>query len=133
MSRPIATKWDRLESFLLPSLRSALSVPVDTVRPATLKPYEGVVIAVNLGQRVTPISRYARIRVQGWSINNAGNPNRPAAQRLVLAVAEHLESLIPDGDPIIAASLDVGPDIVNDSDSGLDHAYGVILAEIHAA
>ena len=129
----IATTWERLEPFLLETLRDALSADVDTVRPVTLKPYEGIILSVNLGQRVTSISRYARIRIQGWSINTAGNPNRPAAQSLVLDAASHLESLAPDGDPIIVASLDVGPDIVTDSESGLDHAYGVVLAEIHAA
>lgn len=133
MGRSIPTRWERLEPWLLDALRDALDVSVDTVKPADLKPYKGIVIAAYLGQRVTPISRYARIGIQGWSVNNAGQPNRPDAQRLVLAAAEALEELDPDGEPLLAAELDTGPDIVNDDISGIDFAYGVVLAEIHAS
>ena len=135
--RPIPSTWDDVEKWLRDATLAEFDpVPVAVVKPKQTGAYECIVIRADLQQRVTQLSRYVRIGVQGWSVNKAGESRLAEAKRLAADFGAHLEVLLNDytrSGPFLAAEVDSGPVRVKDSTSGLEYAYLTVLAEVHAA
>lgn len=121
----------RLEGEILPELRLAIpDVTIVNQRPADpTMPYRHAIVVAHLQQRVGML-RYARIRVQGWSVRADGTANFQDAFDLARDVCDVLESL---GGSIVNAETDSGPDRVIDDLSGIEHAYAIVLARVKQA
>lgn len=137
MSRPIPTTWDEIEPFLLLLLRTAMSAEsanIKNKKPTTqVAPYRLLLVRGDLQQRVTPISRYARVGLTAWVVNAAGESDIPAARALVHAACAALEAAPIDGNPLLSAQTDAGPLRAPDPVTNLETVYATVLLEVHAA
>lgn len=107
-------------------------VPVRNVKPAQAAPYRCAVIRADLLNRVTKLSRYCRIGVQGWAVREDGSADLAAANRLAAEVAGAIEQHAGTG-WLLAAEVDAGPYRVTDTPSGIEYAYTTVLAEVLTA
>lgn len=135
--RPVPTTWDELEPWLLDTLRTALPDDADFVKNRKptdqVAPYRHLLVRGDLQQRVTPISRYARVGLTAWVVNEAGQADIPAARKFLQAACDALEAAPVDGRPLLSAETQSGPLRTTDPVTNLETAYAVVLLEVHAA
>lgn len=108
------------------------AAPVRNVKPEQVAPYRCSVIRADLLNRVTPLSRYCRIGVQGWAVRADGSADLAAAHNLATEVAGAIERHAGTG-WLLAAQIDAGPYRVADSITGIEYAYATVLAEVLTA
>lgn len=134
MSRNIPTQWDDIEAWLITTLTPLMApVVVRNVKPKQTAPYKALVVGADLQGRVTPISRYCRVRLQGWSVRADGTTDLADARTIAAAAGAHLEALPRASSPLIHAEVDAGPYRVTDPISGLEYQYVTVLCEVRAA
>lgn len=119
----IPTTSPDLEALLIAGLSSVeATVNVRTSRRREL------VVRADLQQKVTPISRYARVGVQAWSVRADGSADLGDAFDLAAAAAHWLESNVSG--PILSADVESGPSRVADSVTRLEYQYVTVLLEV---
>lgn len=136
-SLSIPSRWDRPEEWLLTATRPEVApIKVNTVKQPATGAHQAIVIRADLQQRLTQVSRYVRIGVQGWAVTAAKRGDYPAAAEIAGDYGALLEQLLNNpstSGPFLAAEVDSGPVRVRDEESGIEYAYLTILAEIHSA
>lgn len=134
MSRPIPTSWPDIDAWVLPLLRAAFpALTVGNRKPAPGPDLRALVVRSDYGQRVTPLSRYVRLGIQSWVTTSAQEARTDQAFDQARDAGAFLETLDPDGSPLLSASVDSGPIRVEDPESGLEYAYTVVLLEVQSA
>jgi hypothetical protein len=128
--QPVPAASPDLEAVLLAALTPVLApTAVANVRPDGPAPYAHVVLFADLQGAATPISRYARVRVQGWSVRADGTADIAAARGLCVGALEAVQALSGTG-VVLSAEIDAGPYRVTDSVVGVEYSYGVLLLEV---
>lgn len=126
----IPTTVPDVEAWLIATLGAAVApVLVRNVKPDQKAPYSCVVVRADLQNRVTPISRYCRVGVQGWKVTAAGKADLAGARELCAALASALERA-PRAGILLDAQIDAGPYRVVDATSGIEYQYASVLLEI---
>lgn len=130
MMRQIVSSPPDVEAYLIP-LANAASLGARTYnqKPDASGAYKHFLIAADLQGRVTPISRYCRVRVQGWSVRADGSADLAGAFELTRKFGEWLEGLSGQG-MILSAEVDSGPMRVKDDVQRLEFSYLTALLEV---
>lgn len=124
----IPGKWPRLEGELLPLARAKFpGLTIVNQRQPQTKPYKCVLMIADLQGRASEVSRYARIRLSGYSVRADGSANIQDAHKITADVAEWLETLRYPS-PLIKAEINSGPTRQVEDDS--EFSYAVVLAEV---
>lgn len=119
-----------VEAWLIATFGATFSgALVRNVKPKQNAPYSCVVIRADLQNRVTPISRYCRVGVQGWSVRADGTADLSAARQLAADYATAIERA-PRAGILLDAEVDTGPYRVIDSTSGVEYQYVTLLLEL---
>lgn len=122
----IPTTSPDMEALLIAGLSSVEETV--NVRPEKAEPYRLLVIRADLQQKVTPISRYCRVGVQGWSVRADGTSDLGDAFDLTseaTAWLEHNASGV-----ILSADVESGPSRVTDPVTRLEYQYSTVLLEV---
>lgn len=115
-----------MEALLIAGL-SSIEETVN-VRPEKVKPYRLLVIRADLQQKVTPISRYCRLGVQGWSVRADGTSDLADAFDLTSEATAWLERNLSG--VILSADVESGPSRVTDPVTRLEYQYSTVLLEV---
>lgn len=119
----IPTSSPDLEALLIAGLSSVeAAVNVRTDRDREL------VVRADLQQKVTPISRYARVGVQAWSVRADGSADIGDAFDLAAEAAHWLESNVSG--VILSADVESGPSRVTDAVTRIEYQYVTVLLEV---
>ncbi len=119
-----------VEAWLIATLGPTFSgAPVRNVKPKQTGAYSCVVIRADLQNRVTPVSRYCRIGVQGWKVRADSTADLSGARELCAGFARAVESA-PRAGILLEAEIDAGPYRVIDSTSGIEYQYATLLLEL---
>ncbi len=152
MSGQIPTMWPDVEAWFIGWVTAAKVVAADSAltgvlvrnqKPAAKKadgtanpdgtpPYKHVVVAADPGQLITPITRYVRVRVQGWVVTAQGSSDLKKAFNLTNVVAYIAQQAPRDGNPIVSVEVDSGPSRVKDETTGLEYSFATLLLEVRA-
>src|SRR5690554_7857290 len=96
MSGQIPTRWPDVEAWFIGFVTPAKIVAADATltgvvvrnqKPNTAAPYKQVIIAADYGQLITPITRYVRVRLQGWVTRDSSTADLGASFRLANTAA----------------------------------------------
>lgn len=119
-----------MEAHLIPLANAAaLGAKAYNQKPDATGAYKHFVVAADLQGRVTPISRYCRVRVQGWSVRANGTVDLADAFSLTRKFGEWLEGLAGQG-IILSAEVDSGPMRVKDDVQRLEFSYLMAFLEV---
>lgn len=88
-----------------------------------------VLVRADLQNRATPISRYCRVGIQGWSIRSNGDADTGAAFDLAANAGSALERL-PLAGILLDAEVQSGPYEVVDATYQRVYAYTTVLLEV---
>lgn len=141
MSGQIPTRWPDIEAWFIDFVTAAKITAIQSdlsgaivrnQKPDTAAPYKQIIIAADYGATITPITRYVRVRMQGWAVRENNSSDLKAAFDLSNVVAYIVQTAPRDADPIVAASVDAGPSRVKDTLSGLEYSATTLLLEIAA-
>lgn len=133
MSQKITARWSDIEQTVLEVLRAALpGVAVANVRPPIEPPTRHLVVLGELQQHVTPVSRYARVRIQGWSLREDATADIADAAALAASAGHALEAAAGRGS-ILDASVQTGPLRTTDQVSGTEYQLVIVLLEVSAS
>ena len=127
--RVIPTTTPDVEQALIAALKVAQSVDVKNVKPEKAKPYKVLVLRADLGQKVTPISRYCRVGIQGWSVSSDGRADLGDAFDITAEAGRQLELLAGTG-IVLHAEVESGPVRVADPETRLEYQYLTALLEV---
>lgn len=141
MSGQIPTMWPDVEAWFIGQVTPAKILAADSALTGVLvrnqKPdgttnYKHVVVAADPGQLITPITRYVRVRVQGWVVTAQGSSDLKKAFNLTNVAAYIAQQAPRDGNPIVSVEVDSGPSRVKDETTGLEYSFATLLLEVHA-
>lgn len=119
-----------VEAWLIATFGSTFSgAPVRNVKPKQTAPYSCLIIRADLQNRVTPVSRYCRVGVQGWAVRADGTADLAGARQLVADYAAAIERA-PRTGILLEAEVDAGPYRVIDSTSGTEYQNATLLLEL---
>lgn len=127
--RSIPTTAPDVEAWLIATFSDAVTVPVRNVQSKIVHPYSEVIVAADLANRVTPISRYCRVRVQAWKTRSNGTADIGGARALCAEFAAALEAAPREG-ILLDAEVESGPLRVTDSVTGIEYAFANVLLEV---
>lgn len=119
----IPTTSPDLEALLIAGLSSVEA----TVNVRTNARRE-LVVRADLQQKVTPISRYARVGIQAHSVRPDGAADLGDAFDLAAAAAHWLESNVSG--LILSADVESGPSRVTDDVTRIEYQYVTVLLEV---
>lgn len=91
-----------------------------------------VIIRADLQNRITPVSRYCRVGVQGWKVRADGAADLAGAFALAAAFGQAVERA-PRTGLLLEAEIDGGPYRVRDTTTGVEYAYLTLLLEVATA
>lgn len=131
MSKPLPVPLPNIETWLIQEIDGP-ALMVRNVKPQLPEPYRLVVIRADLQNSVTPLSRYCRINVQGWSVRSDGSADLIDAFAVATEFARAVEARIGQG-PLLSAEVDAGPYRVPSTAGELEFANLSILAEVTSA
>lgn len=118
----------RAEPVLLPLLRARYpDVSFGSMRNRAAPPRECVIVA-EPGQKATPISQYARLRVSVWVRRDDGTGDIDKAQNLAADIESYLTGLHPPR-PVITIGHESGPIRMSDG-NGCLMAYLTLLLTV---
>jgi len=120
----ISATWDDAESWLIAASAGFTDATVRNIKPAGPGPF--IVLRVDPGARVTPVSRTLRLGISAWVVSDAGESMLPEARQLALEYGAWLEELLntpATSGPFLDGEVDSGPVRVADPDTGLTFAY----------
>lgn len=129
MSRRIPTSSPDIEVHLIPILSAATSESWFNVKPNRTGAYTLGLVRADLQGRVTPISRYCRVGLQGWAVDANGRADLGAAFDLVSLACTALEEISGQG-IILDAETQSGPVRVTDDITRLEYSYATLLLEV---
>lgn len=118
-----------VESVLLDALRNAQPVQIGNTKPALPNPYRFLLLRADLQQKVTPISRYVRVGISGWSVLVDGRADIGDAFDITAAAGNALERLAGTG-IILSADVESGPARVADDVGRIEFQYLTALLEV---
>lgn len=120
-----------VEAWLITTFGATFSgAPVRNVKPKQgTGAYSCIVIRADLQNRVTPISRYCRVGVQGWKVRADGTADLAGARQLAADYAAAIEGA-PRAGILLEAEVDAGPYRVVDTESGVEYQYVTLLLEL---
>lgn len=118
-----------VEAWLISTFGPSFSAPVRNVKPKQEAPYECIVVRADLQNRITPVSRYCRVGVQGWKVRGDSTPDLAGARDLCARFAQAIESAPREG-ILLDAEIDTGPYRVVDATSGIEYQYATVLLEV---
>lgn len=122
----IPTTSPDMEALLIAGLSSVEET--FNVRPQRTNPYRLLVVRADLQQKVTPISRYCRVGVQGHSVRADGSADLGDAFDLASEAAGWLERNLTG--VVLSADVESGPSRVTDPVTGLEYLYVTVLLEV---
>lgn len=125
----IATFGSTFAGAAVRNIKPKSTKPDGTPNPAGVPPYAQVIIRADLQNRVTPISRFCRLGVQGWSVRADGTADLSAARQLAADYSAAIERA-PRAGILLDAEVDAGPYRVIDSTSGVEYQYVTLLLEL---
>lgn len=127
----IPTTSPDVEAWLITTFGASVSgAPVRTIKPKQGSVgYSCIVVRADLQNRITPISRYCRLGVQGWKVSSAGAADLAGARQLAADYSRAIESA-PRAGILLDAEVDAGPYRVVDSESGIEYQYVTLLLEL---
>lgn len=141
MSGQIPTRWPDVEAWFIGWVTPAKIVAADSTltgvvvrnqKPTTAAPYKQVIIAADYGQLITPITRYVRVRLQGWVTRDSSAADLGASFRLANTAAHIAQQAPRDSNPIVSVEVDAGPSRVKDTLTGIEYQAVTLLLEVHA-
>lgn len=125
--RVIPTSSPDVEAHLIGALSG--DVEVVNVKPERSNPYQVLVLRADLQQKVTPISRYCRVGIQGWSVRPDGSADLGDAFDITADAGRRLEELTGNG-IVLSAEIESGPVRVADDLTRIEFQYLTALLEV---
>ncbi len=141
MSGQIPTMWPDVEAWFISWVTPAKIVAADATltsavvrnqKPSGTTNYKQVIVAADYGQLITPITRYVRVRVQGWVVTAQGSSDLKKAFNLTNVAGYIAQQASRDGNPIVSVEVDAGPSRVKDETTGLEYSFLTLLLEVKA-
>ena len=128
----IPTTSPDVEAWLIATFGPTLDgAPVRNQKPKATGAHSVVLIRADLQNKVTPISRYCRVGVQGWKVRADGTADLKGAFDLAASFGAAVESADRTG-ILLDAEVETGPYRISDSVTGVEYAYLTLLLEVSA-
>lgn len=125
----IPTTVPDVEALLLSALDEGTAYEWFAVKPERSGVYKLGMLRADLQQHVTPISRYCRVGLQGWSVDSSGRMDAGDAFDIAAAGANALTKQAGVGF-ILDAEVQSGPLRVTDPITKLEYPYVTLLLEV---
>lgn len=127
----IPSRWSDMELWALEYLRPLEpDVTIENLLDTPAPPYKHALVIAYPGPRITPITRTVRFDIEIRAIREAGTLDIAESYRIANNIGYHLENAPRDGDPIVFAEVDTGPNRVIDGTDARCVEMSVV-AEIH--